>query len=150
LARARRFQREFELAFPLVHGIAESLPFPDESFDLAISEYGAAIWSDPYRWIPEANGTILMLCVPDEEEVPAGDRLLRSYFGMHRFDNDDESVEFHLGYGNWIRLLGANGFGVQDLIELRPEEGATTRFPFVSNEWACRWPSEEIWKAVRR
>ncbi|MFQ5907765.1 MAG: class I SAM-dependent methyltransferase [Thermoplasmata archaeon] len=113
LARARRFQSDFGLAFPLIHGIAEALPFPDESFDLAISEYGAAIWSDPHRWIPEAsrvlrpkgeliflvNGTLLMLCVPDEDEVAAGDRLLRDYFGMYRFDNDVESVEFHLGYG---------------------------------------------------
>jgi len=28
---------------------AERTPFPDASFDLAISEYGAAIWCDPYR-----------------------------------------------------------------------------------------------------
>ena len=27
---------------------------PTRSFDLAISEYGAAIWADPYKWIPEA------------------------------------------------------------------------------------------------
>ena len=54
-------------------------PFPDASFDLAISEYGASIWCDPYRWIPEAarllrpggqliflvNGTLHMLCTPD-------------------------------------------------------------------------------------
>ena len=30
------------------------MPLADASFDLAISEYGAAIWCDPYRWIPEA------------------------------------------------------------------------------------------------
>ncbi len=163
LARARRFQRDFGLAFPLIHGVAEELPFPDESFDLAISEYGACIWSDPYRWIPEAsrvlrtnadliflvNGTLLMLCVPDEDEVPAGDRFLRDYFGMHRFD-DGESVEFHLGYGDWIRLLRANGFEIEDLIELRPDEGKATKFPFVTIEWARRWPSEEIWMASRR
>jgi len=54
LATARRFQDEFDLTFPLVHGDAERTPFPDASFDLAISEYGAAIWCDPYAWIPEA------------------------------------------------------------------------------------------------
>ena len=37
-----------------VQADAQALPFPDESFDLAISEYGASIWADPYRWIPEA------------------------------------------------------------------------------------------------
>ena len=54
LETARRFQAEFGLTFPLHLGDAEQTPFADESFDFAISEYGAAIWCDPYRWIPEA------------------------------------------------------------------------------------------------
>ena len=80
-------------------GNAETVPLPDASFDLAVSEYGAALWADPYKWIPEAarllrpggrlaflaNSTLLMLCVPDyEADGPATDRLLRPYFGMHR------------------------------------------------------------------
>src|SRR5918996_626649 len=96
LASAATFQREFGLRFPLVHGDAERTPFRDASFDLAISEYGAAIWCDPYRWIPEAarllrsggeliflgHATLLMLCVPDLlAEGAATDRLLRSQFG---------------------------------------------------------------------
>ena len=48
LATARRLQREHGLGFPLHEGNAEHLPFPDESFDLAISEYGACLWADPY------------------------------------------------------------------------------------------------------
>ena len=36
---------------------------------------------------------------------------------MHRIEWPDGSVEFHLGYGDWIRLLRANGFEVEDLIE---------------------------------
>jgi SAM-dependent methyltransferase len=163
LNTARRLQAEFGVRFPLIHGDAETVPLRDESFDLAISEYGAAIWCDPYRWIPEAsrllrpggeliflgNGTILVLCVPDlESEGAARDRLLRDYFGMHRFEWPDEtSVEFHLGYGDWIRLLRRCGFEVMDMIELRPPEGAVTRDPFVTSEWARRWPCEEVWKA---
>src|SRR4029453_17314747 len=54
LETARDLQREHGLAFPLIHGNAETVPQPDASFDLAISEYGASIWCDPYRWIPEA------------------------------------------------------------------------------------------------
>lgn len=47
-------QAQFGQEFPLYRGNAEQLPFPDASFDLAVSEYGASIWCDPYAWIPEA------------------------------------------------------------------------------------------------
>jgi len=91
-----------------------------------------------------------MLCSPDED-VPAGDHLVRDHFGMHRFASaGDEGVEFHLGHGDMIRLLRASGFDVEDLVELRAPEGATTRYPFVTPEWARRWPAEEVWIARRR
>src|ERR1700744_1635461 len=54
LEGARAFQKEFGIEFPLLHGNAEDVPYPDGSFDVAISEYGASIWCDPYLWIPEA------------------------------------------------------------------------------------------------
>jgi SAM-dependent methyltransferase len=37
LETARRFQQEFEIEFPLLHGNAEEVPYPDASFDVAIS-----------------------------------------------------------------------------------------------------------------
>jgi SAM-dependent methyltransferase len=149
LATARRMQRRFGLSFPLIHANAEAVPLRDERFDLAISEYGASIWCDPGRWIPEAAR---LLCVPDLEiEGAAGDRLRRDYFGMRRFAwEDTPEVEFHLGYGDWIRLLRANGLEVTDLIEVRPPEGAGTSYGFVTLEWARRWPCEEVWKARKR
>jgi SAM-dependent methyltransferase len=165
LENARRYQEEFGVDFPLHLGDAEQTPFADESFDLAISEYGASIWCDPYRWIPEAarilrpggqlvylvNGTIFMLCAPDDENEPAQDRLLRDYFGMHRFEwPDDPSVEFHIGFGDMIRLLRETGFEVEDLIEVHPAPDATTSYPYAPIEWARRWPVEEVWKARRR
>jgi SAM-dependent methyltransferase len=165
LANARRFQREFGVEFPLIHGNAEAVPLLDESFDIAISEYGACLWCDPYRWVPEAsrllrpggrlvfltNGVLVMLCSPDLVDEVAGDRLLRDYFGMHRVEwPDDPGIEFHLGHGDWIRLLIANGFEVEDLVEVRAPDGAVSRYPWVTAEWARRWPSEEIWKARKR
>jgi SAM-dependent methyltransferase len=45
LETARQLQREFGIDFPLLHGNAEQVPYPDGSFDVAISEYGTAIWS---------------------------------------------------------------------------------------------------------
>ena len=35
-------------------------------------------------------------------------------------------------------------------VSVRPPEGATSRYPFVTSEWARRWPSEEIWKARKK
>lgn len=162
LESARAFQREFGIEYPLLHGNAEEVALPDASFDLAISEYGACIWCDPYRWIPEAarllrpggrliflvNGVLSMLTF-DNEDDPSGERLLRPYFGMHRF-NWRQAVEFHLPHGEIIRLLGANGFAVEELIEVRPPDGSTTRYPYVTLQWAQQWPCEEVWKARKR
>lgn len=165
LATARRLQREFELRFPLVQAAGEQVPLRGDGFDLVISEYGAAIWADPYRWIPEAarllrpgghlvfmgNAVLLMLCVPEEDGLPAGRELLRGQFGMHRFEwPDTTGIEFHLSHGEMIRLLRANDFEVLDLLELRPEAGTRTPLAYVTLEWAQRWPSEEVWRARRR
>jgi SAM-dependent methyltransferase len=163
LETARRFQREFGLEFPLLHGNAEEVPLPDQSFDLAISEYGASIWCDPYSWIPEAarllrpagrliflgNAALLMLCAPDDDSLPVTDRLLHPYFGMRRFEwPGDDSVEFHLPHGEMIGLLRRSGFEVEELIEIRPPDGSVTRYPYVPPlEWAQKWPCEEAWKA---
>ena len=162
LASARQLQDRFGLRFPLIHASAEQAPFADGRFDLAISEYGASIWCDPYAWIPEAarllrpggqliflvNSVLLMLTVPDTDGLPATERLLRPYFGMRRFEwPDDESVEFHLGHGDMIRLLRGCGLEVEDLLELRPGPGAATRYQLATLEWARQWPCEEVWKA---
>jgi SAM-dependent methyltransferase len=163
LASAQRFQREFGLDFPLIHANAEAVPLAGGSFDLAISEYGACLWCDPYLWVPEAarllrpggalvflaNSTLLMLCLPEREsEGPAREGLLRDQFGIHRFEwPDEESIEFHLSHGDWIRLLRESGFEIADLLEVRPPADATSRYPHVSLDWARRWPCEEVWKA---
>ena len=163
LETARAMQERFALEFPLVEANAESVPLGDASFDLVVSEYGASIWADPYRWVPEAvrllrpggmlvflvNGTLSVLCARDEE-VPPGPELRRAYFGMHRFEwPEGDSVEFHLGYGDWIRLLVGSGCEVLDLVELRaPADGEPHVYPALPERWwARRWPSEEIWKA---
>ena len=167
LATAREMQARYGVEFPLVHGNAEDLPFDDASFDLAVSEYGASIWCDPYAWIPEAarvlrpngeliflkNSLLSMLCTPVDATVDAMSTrcLERPQFGMHRFEwPDDESVEFHLPHGEMIRLLRENGFEVLDLIELQAPEETKHRHMSVPYEWARQWPSEEIWKARKQ
>ena len=70
---------------------------------------------------------------------------------MHRNEwPDSDSVEFHIPHGEWIRLLHANGFEIDDLVELRPPADTQTEYEFVTTEWARKWPSEEIWKAHKR
>ncbi len=167
LLTARRFQHEFDLRFPLVQAAGEQVPLRSSSFDLVISEYGAAIWADPHRWIPEAarllrpggrlvslgNATLLALCVPDEEDVAAAATLLRPQFGMHRFEWPDvPGVEFHLSHGDMIRLLRASGFEVLDLVELQAPPDAQDHpvYDSVTAAWARRWPAEEIWVAQKR
>jgi SAM-dependent methyltransferase len=163
LETARRMQSEFGLEFPLVHASAEAVPLPDAAFDLAISEYGACLWCDPYLWIPEAarllrpggrlifltNSVLAALCMPEEGQL--GPQLLEDYFGLHaRTWADDGSTEFHLGWGDWLRLLRANGFELEDYVELRAPEGRGTDYEWASVEWGRRWPTEEIWKARKR
>ncbi len=165
LATARRLQEQFGLRFPLIHASAERVPLADASVDLAISEYGASIWCDPYAWIPEAvrllrpcgqliflvNSVLLMLTIPDEDGQPAVEHLLRPYFGMHRFEwPDDDSVEFHLGHGDMIRLLRRCGLEVENLVELQPPPGARASHPLATLDWARKWPSEEVWIARKR
>jgi SAM-dependent methyltransferase len=165
LTSARAFQKEFGLEFPLIFGNAEKVPYPDESFDVAISEYGASIWCDPYLWIPEAarllrpggelvflvNSILSILCGPDDGNIPAGDELLRPLFGMHRIEwPDDDAVEFHLPHGKMIDLLRDCDLAVEQLIEVRPPADATTRYPHISLDWARRFPCEEVWRARKR
>jgi SAM-dependent methyltransferase len=163
LKTARQMQAEHNLEFELIHGNAETVPKPDASFDFAISEYGACLWADPAMWVPEAarllrpggrlhfltNSWLMLLCAPDTDGVAATNELVRPAFGMYRVEwpePDDPSVEFHLSHADWIALLRTSGFEIESLIDLYPREGATTRFPFVTVEWARKWPSEEVWK----
>ena len=166
LATARRLQHQHGLDFLLIHGNAEEIPYPDASFDFAISEYGACLWADPQDWVPEAarllrpggrlvflvNSFLMALCTPEEDGVAATNRLLRPAFGIYRLEWPGESgVEFHLSHGDWIRLLRRSGFEIEDLIEVRPPEtAAETRYPFVTLDWAKQWPCEEVWKVRKR
>ncbi len=163
LETARRLQQEHQLDVVVEQGFAESVPYPDESFDFAISEYGAALWADPYQWIPEAsrllkmrgqlvfltNSPLWVMCSQDyQSDGPAGSELLRPYFGLYKtiWPDCPGETEFHLTHGDWIELLRANGFAIERLVELRAPPGSTTDYEFVDREWATQWPPEEVWK----
>jgi SAM-dependent methyltransferase len=159
LEHARRLMAEAGLDFPLIHGSAEHVPLPDESFDIVFCDHGAMTFADPYRTVPEAarvlrsgglfafshHTPIESIAWPlDSDKV--GDRLVVDYFGMHRLD-DGETSTFQLPYGEWIRLFRSNGLTVEDLIETRPADGATSSYRTEEElAWARRWPAEEIWR----
>jgi SAM-dependent methyltransferase len=165
LETARRMMRDTGIEFPLLLAPGELVPLPDASFDLAISEYGACLWADPYKWIPEAarllrpdgrlifltNSNISQLCAPDDGKL--GTTLLRPLFGMYRMEwPGEEGVEFHLPHGEWVRLLRANGFQIEALHELQAPDGANNPvyYDYVTVDWGRQWPSEEIWVAWKR
>jgi SAM-dependent methyltransferase len=165
LATARRCQEETGIAFPLVEASAEDVPLAAESFDLAVSEYGASIWCDPHRWLPEAfrllrpggrlwflrNSTLSILCAPEEEGPPA-EALLRPQRGLGRMEWPGEvGVEWQLPHGELFRLLRRTGFDVVDLVELYAPDDATDHgyYTAFSAEWSRRWPAEEIWVAAK-
>lgn len=162
LETARRLQQEHQLDVVVEQGFAESVPYPDESFDFAISEYGAALWADPYRWIPEAarllkvdgrlvfltNSALAVICMPDyETDGPVQPQLLRPYFGLHKtiWPDSPGETSFHLTHGDWIALLRANGFVIERLVELKASRGSKTRFAWADADWARQWPMEEAW-----
>jgi SAM-dependent methyltransferase len=164
LETARRLMAETGIEFPLVEADAAETGLPSASFDLALSEYGASIWVDPYRWIPEAarllrpggrlvfmrNSTLVILCSPDE--WPAAEQLVHPQFGMRRFEWPEGGVEFHLAHGEWIELLRANGFEIERLVEVQAPADAETHpfYAYVTAEWARKWPAEEIWVARKK
>ncbi len=162
LDTARRMQEKTGLTFPLIEANAEDVPLPDASFDLAVSEFGASLWCDPYLWIPEAhrllrpggrlvfltNSPLNILCAVEEPDSTS-ETLQRPQRGLHRLDWSDGGVEFHLGHGDMFGLLRDSGFDVEALIELYAPDDAETHpyYSAVTADWARKWPSEEIWAA---
>lgn len=166
LATARRLAQEHALDITLLHGNAEKVAYADQSFDFAISEYGAAIWCDPKVWIPEAhrllkpggqlvflgNSPLVSICTPNTGTA-SEPVLHRPYFGLHRLDwrnaaFEPGGIEFNLTVSAWLRLFRDTGFEVLDYLELQAPEGAPDRFS-VPGAWAHRWPAEHVWKLRR-
>ncbi|HEV2461193.1 MAG TPA: class I SAM-dependent methyltransferase, partial [Ktedonobacterales bacterium] len=132
LALARRQMDNGGVAFPLIEASAESVPLPDASFDIVFCDWGAMTFCDPYRTVPEAArllrpGGLLafatatpLACICLDGPADAWrEQVLRPYFDLHRIEGEDgeDTVEFQLPYGAWIRLFRQQGFVVEDLVE---------------------------------
>lgn len=169
LATARRLAGEHGIDLTLIHGSAEEVPLSDASFDFAVSEYGAALWCDPYVWIPEAhrllrpggglsfltNHPLSVVCNPLDGSVPIVDTMQRDYFGMHSQDwreavDDPGGIDFNLAISEWFRLFDATGFETLSVYEPRPRRGGSDVNFYVTADWAMRWPSEIAFRLRRR
>jgi ubiquinone/menaquinone biosynthesis C-methylase UbiE len=164
LATARRCEEKFRLGIEFVEAFGEDVPLPDASFDLVFSEYGASIWADPYKWIPEAarllrpggelfflrNSTVSTLCMALDGVTESLQRPQRE-LGKITWPDTGE-IEYHTPAGELTDILGAAGFGIERLVELYAPDDATTHeyYKYVTAEWAKQWPAEEIWRARLR
>jgi SAM-dependent methyltransferase len=164
LSTARMNLAETGTAIPLVRASAEEIPFDDGSFDLVFCDHGATSFTDPTVTLPEVARVlrpggrfVFNIATPfiwvfwGNDDEPAGRDLVRPYFGGGRTelkeDDGSVSVEWQLTYGDWIRAFRSSGFVVDDLIELRPPEDATTTYTgYATHDWARDYPAENIWK----
>jgi SAM-dependent methyltransferase len=162
LETARRLNEQHGLGLELVEANAEETGLPAASFDLAFSEYGASIWCDPAKWIPEAarllrpqgelvflrGSTLQMLCSP--ETGPVVEQLARPQRSLYKLEwfDDDPGVEFHPPTSVMHGIVRESGFELLDFRELYAPEDAVDHeyYDTVPAEWAKRWPDEEIWR----
>ncbi|MBO3751060.1 class I SAM-dependent methyltransferase [Streptosporangiaceae bacterium NEAU-GS5] len=159
LRTARDCQAQFGLWFPLIESDAVDVPLRDSSFDLAISECGASLWSDPAGWVPEAArllrpggrlvfhtiSVLVTLCLPDPGGH-AGTHLLWSQHQRYRRRTGEGGMQFHPGHGEWIRILRANGFAIDALHELYtpPDSQSHPYYELASADRARQWPIEDL------
>ena len=146
-------------SFPLVEASAEDVPLADAEFDLAFSEYGASIWCDPTRWIPEAarllrpGGRLVFLttracssclCVPDDPG-DATRELQRPYEGCTgSVDASRTESSSTWRTGNGSMSCAERASRSSDLVELYAPDGART--PRVLR----RWHRRVGWQVARR
>ena len=148
--------------FPLVNADAERTPFADATFDIVMCDHGAMTFADPHRTVREVArvlrpGGLFAFCHAspfhfvcwDDAKHRVTTTLSHDYFGMRKWEQ--ETVDFMLSYGGWIRLFRDHGFEVEDLIEPRPPAGGRTTYGwFAPLSWARRFPSENIWRLRKR
>jgi SAM-dependent methyltransferase len=163
LATAQRLAAAHRLAIDFVHGNAEATPYPDARFDFAISEYGAAIWCEPERWLREAwrilrpgGGLVFLGHHPWTQVFAAADGASvastpqRSYFELGSLDwreaaHEPGGIEFNLPISGWFALFARIGFVVERFAESRPEPGPDEERFGVPRSLARDTPSEQVW-----
>ncbi|MBM3659182.1 MAG: class I SAM-dependent methyltransferase [Actinobacteria bacterium] len=163
LGHARTRVEAAATRLPLVCASATATPFADASFDVVFCDHGAMSFCDPARTVPECArllrdggrlvflvGTQLLYLTWDDQGFRQTRRLHAPWQARRVAGSDLGTVDVIWSHGEWIRVLRAHDFVVDDLIEVLAPDGATTTHDFAPYRWARRWPAEEIWCATRR
>ena len=164
LDTARRLAAEHGAKITFIEGNAERTGLPDNSFDFAVSEYGAAIWCPPDVWLREAwrllrpggrlsflgNHPLSLICAP-ESGAPNDRRLHRPYKGMWGADwtvveYEPSGICFNLTISDWMALFAQIGFAVQGYHELYAPDWAEGERAAIPADWAKSYPVEQVWK----
>jgi len=163
LATARRLAGQHDLAITFLEANAEDTGLPAESFDFAISEYGAATWCDPGLWLREAfrllkpggrlsfltNHPLMLITTPLNGDIN-GHTLHRPYRNLDVMDWTEAEIEpggisFTRSIAGWYALFRDIGFAVNDFREFYArEEHDGLRFA-VPADWARDYPAELGW-----
>lgn len=163
LATARQLAKKHGADITFIEGNAEATGLAESSFDFAISEYGAAIWCPPDKWLREAwrllrpggklvflgNHPLVLLCSP-ANGAPCDRALHRPYRGMWGADwteveFDPTGVCFNLTISAWMALFRTIGFSVGNYQEIFAPETETETRACVPAEWAKQYPVEQVW-----
>jgi SAM-dependent methyltransferase len=157
LRHAHALARASGVSLPLVCASGEAVPLASASFDLVFCDHGAMSFCEPERSVPEvarllrpggrlvfSHATPWGYLTWNTKRERMTRRLRTPYFGMRVWDTGEGTVDFHLEYGEWIRLFRSHAFVVDDLVELRAPKHATSTYGWDAR-WARRWPAEQIW-----
>ncbi|MCI2421817.1 methyltransferase domain-containing protein [Saccharopolyspora sp. K220] len=130
-------------AVPLVQASADSLPFADESFDLACSAFGGvpfvadseAVFREVARVLRSGGRWVFAVTHPmrwifPDDPGPTGLTATHSYFDRTPYLEVDRIgratyVEHHRTLGDYVRQLHAAGLRLVDLVEPEWPEGHT-------------------------
>jgi SAM-dependent methyltransferase len=168
LRHARRLGDASGVAVPLVQADATRLPFPDASFQIACSAFGAVpfvadsaalqrevarVLRPGGRWVFSTNHP-MRWCFRDDPG-PAGLVVERSYFDRSSYVELGSRgapvyVEAHRTIGDRIRELVAAGFEVIDVVEPEWPEGHVREWGQWSPLRGALFPGTAIFVAVRR
>ena len=172
---AREFASHIEIATPgrasFAQGNAEDLSqWPDESFDIVFSNFGAVGFVDIEQCFKEVGRVLrkgglfayswlspFFDCLNDEGDSQL--EIVRSYFdrspmvaestwpdGSHTF-----YVQFHHTFGDWQKAIGQAGLVLTDVIELEPQRERWRESTWTNVPWykVSMLPSTTIWRAKK-